>query len=226
VRWFVTPGGDSLVEWATADTSVRTPERVALGHAGTFYLLSAGQVVNSWSTIESSFDVYSTTSVYVIQGDALVCYYEEEGFGPEEHWSCTRRIELGGLRPMLPDAIPDKARVQSEIVRYQQTRREAYAAELARTQQARREREASFERALPRLRARQRITLVWRYVGGDIVISRSTGEEVWRDSDWPWLGRDLYRLLRGVAESKYGIRMVDFMVDIPDYEAYMRFDPD
>jgi hypothetical protein len=67
--------------------------------------------------------------------------------------------------------------------------------------------------------------LRWRYDGPDIVIERSTGEEVWRETDWPRMGKTLYRRLRRVAEATYGERFHGFEVDVPA-EEYLRFDND
>lgn len=57
------------------------------------------------------------------------------------------------------------------------------------------------------------------------MIARSTGEELWRDPDWPWMGKELYRRLGRVAAGKYGDRLVRFEVDVPA-EEYLRFDND
>jgi hypothetical protein len=111
--------------------------------------------------------------------------------------------------------------VQRAIDRDEAARRAAWAEH----EQTERERLTRFERSLPALRDDERITLIWRYAGPDIVISRSSGEEVWREPDWPWMGKELYRRLGRVAAAKYGDRLVGFEVGVPANE-YLRFDND
>jgi hypothetical protein len=60
-------------------------------------------------------------------------------------------------------------------------------------------------------------------VGIACVISRSTGAEVWREPDWPWLGKELYRRPARVAAARYGERLERFEVDVPA-EEHLRFD--
>lgn len=111
--------------------------------------------------------------------------------------------------------------MREAIDRYEVARREAWAEH----ERVERERLARFERARPEVSRDEQIALVWRYARDDIVIYRSTGEEVWRESDWPWMGKALYRRLRNVAEKKYGARLARFEIDVPADE-YLRFDND
>ena len=222
MRSFVTPDGRVLVEWGLSHTDVLRPDRTPLGHAATLYLLDpAGGVVRQWSTSSTSVQEHLSTLAYVVEDDALVCYFHDVRWGHEEEPSLSRSVELEGLRALPPEEAPSEAAVREAIERHEAARRET------RAEYERREAErlAGFEAALPNLDAGERIALVWRYAGDDVVISRSTGEEVWRDPDWPWMGKELYRRLAWVAREKYGDRLERFEVDVP-VEEYLRFDND
>jgi hypothetical protein len=221
MRCFHTPDGSVLVEWALSDTTVLKPNGTPLGQAGTFYLLdSAGAVMRSWTTTTSAVQETFATTAHVIEGDALVDYYHGVDWGHEDHPSLDRSVALG-LTPLAPGDAPSETEVRRAIERDEAARSDAHA-EHDRVES---ERLAGFERALPPLGADERITLVWRYAGDEIVIGRSTGEELWREADWPWMGKDLYRRLSRVAAQKYGERLAGFEVDVPA-DAYLRFDND
>jgi hypothetical protein len=222
MRCFLTRGGAVLVEWALLETHVRKPDGTRVGEGGTFYLLdSAGEVARAWKPTSVSVQEHLGTTAYVVEGDAFVSYYHDVAWGREDRPSLSRARELEGLRLLASDQAPPKATVQSAVNRYEAALAKAHA------ERDRRERErlTRFERALPDLSPDERITLVWRYAGPDVVVYRSTGAEVWREPDWPWMGRDLYRGLRRVAEQKYGTRLMAFEVDVPAAE-YLRFDND
>lgn len=57
------------------------------------------------------------------------------------------------------------------------------------------------------------------------MIASAAGDEIWREPDWPWLGKELHRRLARVARERYGEGLVAFDVDVPPDE-YMRFDND
>jgi hypothetical protein len=222
MRCFLTPKGRVLVEWALSDTYVLKPDRTPLGQAGTFYLLdSDGEIARAWKTRSVSVQEHLGTSAYVIEGDALVDYYYDVAWGHEDEPSLQRTVELEGLRPLPPAQAPPETVVRQAIDRYEAAQPKAWAEH----ERVESERLARFERALPELSDDERITLVWRYAGDDIVIYRATGEEVWRETDWPWMGKGLYRRLRSVAEKKYGERLAGFGIDVPADE-YLRFDND
>jgi hypothetical protein len=222
MRCFRTPDGQVLVEWVSSETHVLKPDRTPLGHGGTFHLLdSAGTIVRTWKTTSASVQEHLGTSAYVIEGDALFDYYHDVAWGHEDRPSLNRSVVLDGLRVLPPADAPSEAAVRQAIDRDEAARRAARAEH----ERVESDRLARFERALPAVTADERITLVWRYAGPDIVIARSTGEELWRETDWPWMGKDLYRRLRRVAEQRYGERLAGFEIDVPA-EQYLRFDND
>jgi hypothetical protein len=222
MRSFLTPEGEVLVEWALSETYVLKPDRTPVGQAGTFYLLdSTGAIVRSWSIRSHAVQEHLGTSAYVIEGDALVDYYHDVAWGHEDRPSLSRSVVLEGLRLLPPARAPSEEAVREAIERDEAGRREAWAEH----ERVESERLARFERALPALEAGERITLVWRYAGPDIVISRSTGEEVWREPDWPWMGKGLYGRLWRIAAQTYGDRLAGFEIDVPADE-YLRFDND
>lgn len=222
MRCFATAAGEILVEWALAPTDVLRPDRTPLGDGGTFYLLDeGGRIVRSWTTTSSAVQEHLGTTAYVIEGDALVDYYHGADWGHEEQPSLSPSPLVDGLR-LLPAAdAPSEEAVGDAIARYEAAREDARAA----WEQAERDRLGRFERTLPEPTADEPITLVWRYDGADVVIAQGGGEELWRETDWPWMGKDFYRRLRRVAEQKYGERLAGFVVDVPP-EEYLRFDND
>jgi hypothetical protein len=222
MRSFRTPDGQVLVEWSLSETDVVKPDRTPLGQGGSFYLLDAARtVLRSWSTSSSAVQEHLSTSAYVIEDDALVRYFHDVAWGHEDRPSLSRSVELDGLRLLAPAEAPSEAAVRKAIDRDEASRRGTRAEYELRES----ERLAGFEQALPDLDPGEAITLVWRYAGEDIVIARSTGEELWREPDWPWMGKDLHRRLSRVAATKYGERLEAFEVDVPA-EEYLRFDND
>jgi hypothetical protein len=222
VRCFEVPDEGVLVEWAFGPTDVLKPDGTPLDEGGTFYLLdSAGTVVQSWSTTESAVQEHFSKLAYVVEGDALVCYLHDVRWRHEDEPTLSRSVELSGLRELEGEAAPFEAAARATIESHEAERRRAWAEH----EGTERKRLASFERALPQLGANETVALRWRYDGPDVVIERSTGEELWRDKDWPWMGKTLYRRLRRIAAEKYGDRLVDFDVDVPADE-YLRFDND
>jgi hypothetical protein len=223
MRCFETDNGQMLAEWARSDTDVLKPDRTPLGQASTFYLLdAAGAIDRTWTTTVSSLQEHLTTLAYVVEDEALVCYLDDLAFGFSGATRTLKRsVELEGLRLLPPERAPSKELVQAAIDRYDAGRREAWAEH----ERHEAERLARFERALPPLAAEERITLVWRYDGPDVVIARATGEEVWCETDWPWMGKGLYRRLAHVAARRYGDQLEAFEGDVPADE-YLRFDHD
>lgn len=222
MRCFATGDGDVLVEWKTFETGVLEPDRAPLGRAGTFVLLdAAGELVRTWTTTSTSVQEHLSTTAYAIEGDALVGYFHDAAWLHEHEPSLSRSVELDGLRALVPAEAPPPAVVEAAIARHDAARSRARE----RYDRAERERLSGFERALPELAPGERIALVWRYARSDVVVARATGEEVWREPDWPWMGKDLYRRLLRVAERKYGERLDAFAVDVPP-EEYLRFDND
>jgi hypothetical protein len=222
MRCFLTPDGRVLVEWALADTTVLEPDRTPLGRAGTFHLLdSAGNVVRTWTTTSGAVQETFYTTAYAVEDGALVEYYHGAEWGHEDHPSLSREVVVAGLRLLPPSEAPSEAAVSESIARDEAARGDAKAAH----DQGEADRLARFEQSLPELPPGERIGLVWRYDGDDVVIARAGGEELWRDPDWPWLGKTLYRRLARVAGEKYGDRLTGFEVDVPA-DDYGRFDND
>ena len=222
MRCFRTADGHVLVEWTLAETDVLKPDRTPLGRAGIFHLLdAAGAVARSWTTSATAVQEHLSTLAYAIEGDALVCYFHDVRWLHEHEPTLSRSVELAGLRPLSPEAAPSEDDVRQAIERDEAARREARVER----ERVEGERLARFERALPELLPDERIRLVWRYAGPDVVIARSTGEEIWREPDWPWQGKELHRRLARVARARYGERLEAFEVDVPA-EEYLRFDND
>jgi hypothetical protein len=217
VRCFLTSDGGVLVEWAAgvSDPGDFLPRRPT----GTFYLLdAAGEIGREWSTTWGSIDDTLGRSTYAVEDDALIDYYAQRTGEGEP--AVRRSVELAGLRPLPLDAAPAETAIAAAIERREENRSGLAAEEFTRDA----ERLARFERALPVLAGSERISLVWRYDGSDIVISRPAGEELWRESGWHWHGKALYVQLQEVAERLYGARLAGFAVELAGHDDD-RFDP-
>ena len=218
MRCFLTGDGRILVEWATGFSD--PGDFLPLRPTGTFYLLEAtGEIAREWSTTWGSIDDTLSRSTYAVDGDTLIAYYAQRTGDYEP--TARRSVELAGLRLLAADAAPAEAAVLAVIARRHQERRSLAAEEHTRDA----DRLSQFEQALPVLADSERISLVWRYDGTDIVIGRSTGEELWREPGWHWHGKSLYVQLREVAERMYGARLAGFTVELAGYE-YDMFDPE
>jgi hypothetical protein len=201
---------------------LRKPDGSQLGEAGTYYLLGAtGAVVRSWEPNSSAVQEHLSRTAYTIEDDALVSYFHDAAWLHEHEPTLSRSVELPGLCLLPVEEAPSEADVREAIERHEAERLAAWEEH----QRAEADRLARFERALPSLSQDETIALRWRYDGTDVVIERSTGEEVWREPNWPWMGKELYRRLGRVAAQKYGDRLVRFEVDVPADE-YLRFDND
>ncbi len=211
MRCFLTDDDRVLVEWEVGVSDERDflPRRPT----GTFYLLdAAGEIGQEWSTTWGSIDDTLGRSTYAVEGDELIDYYAERTGDCEP--TVRRSVTLAGLRRLPSGEAPAETGVAAAVERREEKRQRVAAEEHGRDV----ERLAWFERALPVLADGERIGLVWRYDGGDIVISRSAGEELWRESDWHWMGKGLYVQLREVAERMYGARLTDFAVELAGYD--------
>lgn len=219
MRGFETQDGRRLIEWAVSPCDLASPDGAALGVAGAFYLLDgAGEVDRLWFTYQVSDEDDLWTFAYRVEGDDLVSYHQVETWGRDEPRR-GRGVALRGLRPLPDDALPPVEAVRAAIDRERQARAEEWDAVMREAQ----ERDVRFERSLPELGDGERIGLVWRYDGGDAVVSRSTGEEVWREPDPPGQGKDTHRRFYDLAQVKYGPRLDGFEVDV-SYDSWPRFD--
>lgn len=220
-RAFLTPEGHVLVEWELSPTEVLKPDGTRLDDGGKYYLVdSTGAVVRTWGPTSSAVQEHLSRTAHAIEGNALVSYFHDVAWRHEDHPTLTRSVEVAGLRPLRADEAPREADVREAIERHESERWAAWEEH----ERAEADRLAGFESALPALAPDETITLRWRYDGADVVIERSTGAELWR-TEWPWMGKELYRRLERVAARKYGDRLTGFEVDVPADE-YLRFDND